>query len=414
MDKYVEETFQQIHDLCHRIIGYLDAKAALKPKLWFVEDEPKVIPFPGNKNKPLSKSTEAVFVKETTKMSEGILQFTKKELAKMPKNFKNLFIAQKVVAHVRLKNAKYYEVRATINGDHISACSKDLDTAKFKFIEKLHSDRITKKKDPLFGKFADEWLENVCRPYVKESTYEDYWRLLYNHIYPVFHNKRLSEIDGLQIQKFINEKGASRTTGKLFTLLGTIFNYAIPNYLSYSPMLHVKKPYYLAEHNEPLSKEEEAAFIHKLFSTNNPYAYTFVVILYAGLRRSELKTAVFDENFITVKGAKQRKNHPEKIRRIPISPMLRKFMPLGDIPKVRDDTLSAVFKELCPEHTLHDLRRTFNVRARTCGIPKPLVQHWLGHAPSRDDVNEMHYMHYDDEYQLQEIQKFSYEYPDLQ
>ncbi len=178
-------------------------------------------------------------------------------------------------------------------------------------------------------------------------------------------------------------------------------------------MLHVKKPFYLAKPNEPLSKEEEATFIHKLFSTNSPYAYNFVVILYAGLRRSELKTAVFDENFVTVKGAKQRKNHPEKIRRIPISPMLRKFMPLGYMPIVRDDTLSALFKDLCPEHKLHDLRRTFNVRARTCGIPKPLVEHWLGHAPSRDDVNEMHYMHYDDEYQLQEIKKFSYEYPEI-
>lgn len=414
MDKYVEELFNQMHDLCHRIIGYLDAKADLKPKLWFVEDEPKVIPFPGNKNKPLPDKTEAVFLPKSNEMSEGILQFNLKELDKMPKKFKKLFTTHKVIAHVRLKNNKYYEIRVTIDGEHISACSKDLETAKVKFIEKLHTDRNKNKKDPFFGKFADEWLENVCRPFVKETTYEDYGRLLYNHIYPVFDRIRLSEIDGMQLQKFINSKGASRTTTKLFTLLGTIFNYAVPKYLSYSPMLHVKKPYYVAKENEPLSREEEAAFIKKLFSTNSPYTYTFIVILYTGLRRSELKTAVFDENFVTVKGAKQRKNHPDKIRRIPISPMLRKFMPLGEIPTVRDDTLSALFKDLCPEHKLHDLRRTFNVRARTCGIPKTLVQHWLGHAPSRDDVNEMHYMHYDDEYQLQEIQKFSYEYPDIE
>ena len=87
------------------------------------------------------------------------------------------------------------------------------------------------------------------------------------------------------------------------------------------------------------------------------------------------------------------------------------------MPFVRDDTLSSVFKEinddLGMQHTLHDLRKTFNTRARTCGIPKMLVLHWMGHKPSKDDVNEAHYMQYPEEYQLEEIKKFDYEYPDI-
>ena len=50
MDKYLEELFNQIHDLCHRIQGYLDAKSALKPNLRFADNEPKVISFPGGDN----------------------------------------------------------------------------------------------------------------------------------------------------------------------------------------------------------------------------------------------------------------------------------------------------------------------------------------------------------------------------
>ena len=83
---------------------------------------------------------------------------------------------------------------------------------------------------------------------------------------------------------------------------------------------------------------------------------------------------------------------------------------------MREDTLSAIFKEindaLGMSHTLHDLRKTFNTRARTHGIPKLLAQHWMGHKPSKDDVNESAYMDYSPEYQLEEIKKFDYDFPD--
>ena len=219
----------------------------------------------------------------------------------------------------------------------------------------------------------------------------------------------------MMIQKFLNEKGGSRTTEKCFTLLGTLFAYATPKYIPYSPMQYVKKPIYLPKEKKPLSKDEEFAFIRYLFETENPYRYHFTVILYTGLRRSELKSAVFDEDFVTVLSAKQRFGRPEKVRSIPISPILRRFLPIGELRDVRADSLSALFKEindaLGMNHTLHDLRKTFNTRARTSGIPKLLAQHWLGHKPSKDDVNESAYMDYPIEYQLQEIQKFDYPFP---
>ena len=364
-------------------------------------DTGKVIPFPVKKEKRNTK--------------ESILHFTEQEIKKMPKKFQKLFKTQKAVAHIRLKNGKYYEIRVTINGEAIAASSKDLEKAKEKFMEKLYMPAAIRNrkapKTPTFQNFANEWLENVSKPYVKQITYEDYARLLKNHIYPAFGDKEIDKIDSMDIQKFLNDKGANRTTGKLFTLLGTIFTYATPKWLPYSPMQHVKKPFFLSKEKQPLTKEEEIAFINRLFETDSPYKYTFIVILYTGLRRSELKSVSIDENFVTVQSAKQRMGHPDKFRKIPISPMLRLYMPIGDIPQVRDDTLSAVFKELCPGHTLHELRHTFNVRARTAGIPKPLVEFWLGHKPSRDDVNELHYMHYDEEYQLEEIKKFEYKYP---
>lgn len=424
MDNHERELLEGALDLLHRLLGYADAKDDFKPILKFADDDPNVIPFPGNvQHAPPDRAGHEFFTQKkksdepgTSSEEERGVQFTEKELNSMPKKIQKLFRTNKAVAHVRLQKGKYYEIRVMINGEAISASAKTLSLAKERFLEKLYNPS-SKKRTPTFATFAQEWLENVVKPFVKQVTYEDYERLLKNHILPAFGDNKLHEIDSMTLQKFLNEKGSNRTTEKCFTLLGSLFGYAAPKYIPYSPMQYVKKPIYNPKEKSPLSKEEEFAFVEYLFKTANPYRHNLIVILYAGLRRSELKSAVFDENFVTVLSAKQRFGRPEVSRSIPISPILRKFLPIGEMPDVRDDTLSTVFKEvndaLGMQHTLHDLRKTFNTRARTCGIPKLLVMHWLGHKPSKDDVNEAHYMQYPKEYQLEEIAKFDYEYPDI-
>ena len=423
MDNRERELLDAALSLLHQLIGYADAKADFKPLLRFVESDPKVIPFPGKETSPPAERQEADFLPKkenddvgtSPKEESGIITFTEKEISTMPKKYQKIFKTNKAIAHVRLIKGKYYEIRVMIDGVNISATSKSLARAKEKFIQKLYNPS-THKRMPLFRNFADDWLENVSKPFIKEITYEDYDSIITNHLIPAFGAKKLHEIDSMEIQKFINEKGSSRTTEKCFALLSSIFSYATPKYIPYSPMQYVKKPIYNPKEKKPLSKEEEFAFIRYLFETQNPYRYHFTVILYAGLRRSELKTIVFDENFVTVLCAKQRFGRPEKLRSIPISPIFRKFLPLPELATVRDDTLSAVFKEVNDamgmSHTLHDLRKTFNTRARTCGIPKHLAMHWMGHKPNKDDVNESAYMDYPEEYQLEEIQKFNYDFPD--
>ena len=166
-------------------------------------DTGKVIPFPVKKEKKNTK--------------ESILHFTEQEIKKMPKKFQKLFKTQKAVAHIRLKNGKYYEIRVTINGEAIAASSKDLEKAKEKFMEKLYMPAAIRNrkapKTPTFQNFANEWLENVSKPYVKQITYEDYARLLKNHIYPAFGDKEIDKIDSMDIQKFLNVNRRTAGTG---------------------------------------------------------------------------------------------------------------------------------------------------------------------------------------------------------
>ena len=401
--KHIIELIEEIHILLHRIEGYADFKETVKPQL-------QLLTFPKQKTPPALPQEAKILAEKNER-----LEFTEQEISKMPKKIQKIFRTNKVVAHIRLRKGKYYEIRVMIDGETISASAKSLSLAKERFIEKLYNPG-KRKKTPIFSDFAEEWLETVAKPFIKQITYDDYAGTLRNHLIPAFGEKKLSEIDSLSLQKYLNERGGSRSTEKCFTLLNTLFAYATPKMIPFSPMQHVKKPIYNPVKKKALTVNEEFSLIRHLFENQHPYRYHFIVIMYSGLRRSELSSAVFKENFITVKSAKQRFGRPEKERSIPISPILKRFLPIESLTIVRDDTLSAIFKEINDtlemDHTLHDLRRTFNVRARTSGISKHLVQFWMGHKPSKDDVNESAYMEYPEEYQLKEILKFEYKFPE--
>lgn len=256
-------------------------------------------------------------------------------------------------------------------------------------------------------------MENIKKPYIKDVTFNDYHYSLVNYIYPDFEPLFLNNITTMEVQRLINKFGETRTAEKIYDLLKQIFTYAVNvDAIAKSPMLPLKKPIHIVDEKIPLSKQEEKEFIDMLFRTNNRYRYIFLVILYTGLRRSELKNAIFREDRIEILSAKQRRGRPEVRRWVPISPMLKRYMPLGEIPQISDDYLTHLFHELCPNHNLHELRHTFNSRARECGIPKELIQKWMGHKPPKKDTNEAVYMHYSDEYQLKEILKFDYDLGD--
>ena len=135
-------------------------------------------------------------------------------------------------------------------------------------------------------------------------------------------------------------------------------------------------------------------------------------MMYTGLRRSELASAKVSDDWVTVSTAKQRKGKSEKIRRIPISPMLRQVLPLIDteaIVELSGGVLTKRFKELCPDHHLHDLRHTFITRCQECGIQREIVSLWAGHAAD-SSITSVVYTHLEqyDGRQLEEMQKFTY------
>lgn len=335
-------------------------------------------------------------------------------------------LSEAVWAKGRQKPNGIYEIRLRRSGYNIQVSSKDLSDAKLKFIIELERIILRKERESnareaaereakkvYFEFFTMTWLEVVKKPNVKQSTYYDYLVQVRRHLLPEFGEKALSEITALDIVRFLNrysEKGETKTALKLFVSLKAIFAFAVEEgVISRSPMRSLQRPLYEAKNGQALTPEEERLFVARVLESSSPCKYALLFALYTGARRSEIATAVLEENFVRIISAKQRKGKKEKIRKVPITPMLRPYISemTEEALKVSTDLLSRACSALCPGHHLHELRHTFISRAQECGVSRELVSVWAGHQPD-SSMTSLVYTHFSEEYQLKEAQKIRY------
>ena len=362
------------------------------------------------------------------KAASSIVLFTTKELSKMPQKFRKIFKTGNVRAHVTQRADGLFLIRCQINKVRITATGKYLDICKARFIEKLsqsflqvpiQQERKSKHKElTQFVTYMQKWLESAKKPFVKDNTYVDYIRTTKKYIVPFFKDKYLENIQTHEIQDFltdISNSGKNRTAKKIFQLLNPLFDYAVADgVISLSPMAKVKLARYEQEHGVPLTVEEEFALLQEIKRNPSIYNQAYAFILYTGLRRAELASVVIDGEWITLTTAKQRKGMKKKSRSIPISPMLKRVLPFIDVEKIKKASIGVLtnrFKDVCPNHHLHDLRHTFITRAQECGIRREIVSLWAGHKADSSITTNV-YTHFQERSELQiiEMQKYDYSY----
>ena len=356
------------------------------------------------------------------KASSSIVLFTSKELLKMPQQFRKIFKTSSVRAHVKRRPDGLYEIRCQINKTLFVATSKYLDICKVKFIEKLKNMKLSelqpKKSAILLTDYMFNWLETAKKPFVKEATYKGYIQSVNLYILPKFEKRALSSVQYNELQTMLtqmSESGKNRTAKKIYQLLSALFEHAVADgVITLNPMAKVKLVRYEQKHGVPLTIEEEFAVLQEIKRNPTIYNQAFAFIMYTGLRRAELASVVIDSKWITLTTAKQRKGMKEKSRSIPISPMLKRVLPLIDIDKIKTVSLGVLtnyFKKICPNHHLHDLRHTFITRAQECGIRREIVSLWAGHKADSSITTNV-YTHFQERSELQiiEMQKYDYEY----
>ena len=349
----------------------------------------------------------------------------------MPQQFRKIFKTGNVRAHVTRRADGLFIIRCQINKVRVTATGKYLDICKKRFIDKLTKTfsqipvfiekEIKKKPKILLVPYMQKWLESAKKPFVKDNTYVEYIRTMNAYIAPAFKEHFIETIQASDLQDFLTEisnSGRNRTAKKIYQLLSPLFEYAVADgVITLNPMAKVKLARYEQEHGVPLTKEEEYALLQEFKRNPTIYNQAYAFIMYTGLRRSELSSVVIDGEWITLTTAKQRKGVKEKSRSIPISPMLKCVLPFIDIEKIKTASIGVLtnrFKDICPNHHLHDLRHTFITRAQECGIRREIVSLWAGHKADSSITTNV-YTHFQErsEMQIIEMKKYNYNYDSI-
>lgn len=367
-------------------------------------------------------------IKEDKDKEEGAgLYFTEKEIKALPKKFREKFVNQKNISY--REETGVYEIRKQIDGISYFGSSKNRDEAVRRFLQDVRNGgkpakgksseppaviEVPKAKPP-FNEVAAQWLE-LRKPLIKATTYEHYESVFRANVFPVFEGRRVDELKQSDCQELINryiDCRKYRTADKIYQTLKAVFEFAVgDDLIERSPMRFIKPPQYEEQNGVALTLEEEREFIRLLAESKCDRAIknALVILLYTGIRRSELASAKIVDGCVSVICAKVRKGFQEKRRIIPITPMLAEWLPkmnVDELRAVRPDALTQAMKRLMPKHHLHELRHTFITRCQECGVPREVVSVWAGHAADGTQTSNV-YTHFSAEFMKEQAQKVDY------
>ena len=352
---------------------------------------------------------------EETDISD-VLEFTQKELSKMPKEFRKIFKTNDLRAHVRKRvrgNSISYEIRYRRKGLNISANAPTLEAAKAKFIQKLQAAQ-NKPAMPAapdipttFDKFAMYYFETFRKRKVQPNTYKKDLIRLRVQLIPYFGNLPLKEITPQYCQMLIDgivAEGKHKTASEVFSLLNQTFKMAIRHSLiQHNPLDIVYHEKHESEHGKALTLEEEK---YLLQTAVEPFQTLFAIGLYTGVRPNEYATVQIVGDMIHARNSK-RKGGKEETKRIPITPMLRPYItPDTVIQKKSPDQLRDAFNAIFNgSHKLYDLRTTFYTRCKMCGVAEAARDEFVGHSSGTLGNT---YTDLPDDYLIKEGQKLDY------
>lgn len=333
----------------------------------------------------------------------------------MPKTIRKEFRTNGLRAHIRKRirgNSINYEIRCRRNGYNISASGVTIEEAKERFITRLHIEQQDNSAaacnvPTVFDKFALYYFENFRKRKVTENTYKKDFDRLKAHILPHFCGIRLKDITPQMCQTLLDkltDEGKSKTAEEVFSLANGIFKAAIKHsIIQHNPLdltIHQK---HQRKHGKALTLEEEK---HLLQVAPEPFKTLFAIGLYTGVRPNEYSTVHIIGNIIHARNSK-RHGGKEEIKRIPITPMLRPYLPIGYVvekktPQQLRDAFNQIFGD---SHILYDLRTTFYTRCQTCGVSPAARDEFMGH--SAGELGNA-YTDLPDEYLIQEGKKLDY------
>ena len=342
----------------------------------------------------------------------GIVLFTEKEIMQMPTHIRKLIIIEKKRCRIRQHpNKKGYEIRLRRDGYDISASGITVELAKENFLRKLKTakpkENTLENVPKTFTAFTLFYFDNFRKELVSEQTlYIDRTRAN-KYLFPYFKEISIPKITPTHCKKLldnIKNQGLGKTADEIYSLLNVIFKSAISHgIIERNPLdtlLHVQHE---RQTGKALTIQEDILLYSELNNNIHPFRYrqAIAILLFCGLRPNEIYKIEYRPPFIIAQNSK-RKNKKIEYKKIPIITALKPFLSDGisQIPTVK--YLREFAKKILPNHTLKDLRKTFNTRCKEYGVSDHARKHFVGHSLGALDST---YTELSDDYLLSEAKK---------
>lgn len=324
---------------------------------------------------------------------------------------KEMIVELKIKGSIRERANGLIELRTQAFGSIYGRTKDEIETKLTKALKEAKAKKTKEKSVDFtiptnFHNFAIYWFENFHKRKVKESTYAESTKLYNRHIKQRFEKMSVKQITPVLLQNFLDRfSDRPKTADDLHSQLNQIFTSATKHgIIKLNPMGMVFHKQHEREHGSAISKDNEKLLLAAYAGT--PFQAQFAVILYTGLRPNEYETATLDKNFIKAVNSK-RKGNKVAYKRIPISPMLRPYLSNAtDLHMASTIMLMKRLKKVLPEHSLYDMRTTFQTRCTECGVSDVAIGLFMGN--SIGGALKEAYTDISDEYLLREGEKLNY------
>ncbi len=248
--------------------------------------------------------------------------------------------------------------------------------------------------------WLEEWLKSYKSMRVKSGTYRDYVKILSNHVYPAIGGILLGDLEGLELQHFINSVERDNTRKKIAVILSAALKKAVLLHLiPFNPFESVELPRSYVNHYRALEFDIQEKVLDACIAKYRP---VFFFLCCTGLRIGEFlaidwqkdvdhkgrfiyvtKTVDIDTGEVLLS--------PKTDNSVRSVPFLEDLLPVIKVLSQNRYTytscrlyFSRLYKRLrLRGYNIHSFRHTFASVCNAVGMRPKTAQHLLGHS----DVN---------------------------
>jgi integrase len=224
--------------------------------------------------------------------------------------------------------------------------------------------------------------------------------------------RKLSEIRVINIDEALATIHSSRMRKYAFTVLHNALGKAFRlDLIPTAIMEKAERPRHKSKESKPLTHAEQTQFLHDI--ENTPQRELFLFYLYTGVRRTEaLRVTWSDVDFkgkaVRIEGTKSETSKRTLYMLPEVETLLIRQRERGlkgaRVFPYAPNYIDRVFRRICPNHHLHDLRHTFITRCAESGINVNVTQRLAGHSDVKLTLRI--YTHVTDEFRKSEYEKF--------